>query len=166
MQSLKSTGTDHVLFFSSDCVYANLQTSLPWFNMKKPLPSSDCSRGFGKVQSRIFRDLDSFLHSGQQTLTSLSSEGWAKTLWTSDEELHDHICIFFHTLTWHRDKMCKNGSILVESILLAEHCVNVKWILQTGLFILYFNTFNTKRNNIKTKVFLPLQKTANLRKDK
>lgn len=64
------------------------------------LPSSDSSRSLGQVQGRIFRDLDGLFHGSQQTLTSLAPQGWAETLWTSDEQLHHHVGIFLHALTW------------------------------------------------------------------
>lgn len=64
------------------------------------LPSSDYSRSLGQVQGRIFRDFDGLFHGSQQTLTSLAPQGWAETLWTSDEQLHHHVGIFLHALTW------------------------------------------------------------------
>lgn len=65
-----------------------------WF-----LPSSDSLWGLGQVQGRILRDLDGSLHGGQQTLTSLSPQGGAETLRTSDQKLHHNVGVFLHTLT-------------------------------------------------------------------
>lgn len=68
------------------------------------LPSSDSSRSLGQVQGRIFRDLDGLFHGSQQTLTPLAPQGGAETLWTSDEQLHHHVGIFLHALTWCEDE--------------------------------------------------------------
>lgn len=65
------------------------------------LPSIDCRRGFGQVQCWILRYLDGLLHASQQTLASLSPQGGAETLWTPDQQLHHHVGIFLHTLTWY-----------------------------------------------------------------
>lgn len=73
------------------------------------LPSSDSSRSLGQVQGRIFRDLDGLFHGSQQTLTSLAPQGWAETLWTSDEQLHHHVGIFLHALTWCEEEKKKGG---------------------------------------------------------
>lgn len=73
------------------------------------LPSSDSSRSLGQVQGRIFRDLDGLFHGSQQTLTSLAPQGWAETLWTSDEQLHHHVGIFLHALTWCEEEEKKGG---------------------------------------------------------
>ena len=71
------------------------------------LPRSDPSRGLWQVQGRIIWDLDGLLHGSQQTLASLSPQGRAKTLWTSDQQFHHHVSIFLYTLTWYRNTSSK-----------------------------------------------------------
>lgn len=64
------------------------------------LPSGDSLWGLGKVQGRILRDLDGLLHGGQQTLTSLSSQGGTETLRASDQKLHHDIRVLLHALAY------------------------------------------------------------------
>lgn len=68
-------------------------------NSDQFLPSGDSLLGLGKVQGRVLRDLDGLLHGGQQTLTSLSSQGGAETLGTSDQKLHHNVRVLLHALT-------------------------------------------------------------------
>lgn len=63
------------------------------------LPWSGSRGGLRQVQSWILRDLDRLLHGGQQTLSSLSSQGGTKTLRASDQQLHHHVGVLLHTLT-------------------------------------------------------------------
>lgn len=62
-------------------------------------PCGDSLRGLGQVQGGVLWDLDGLLHGSQQTLASFSSQGGAKTLWSSDEKFHHYVGVFFHTLT-------------------------------------------------------------------
>lgn len=68
--------------------------------LDKFLPRSGSSRGLRQVQSGILRDLDGLVHCSQQTLSSLSPQGGAEALGTSDQQLHHHVGIFLHALTY------------------------------------------------------------------
>lgn len=76
------------------------------------LPGRYTSGSLGQVQGRILRDLDGLIHGGQQTLTSLSSQGGAETLRASDQKLHHHVCIFLNTLPWYITQ--GNGQVLFD----------------------------------------------------
>ncbi|TNN29262.1 hypothetical protein EYF80_060590 [Liparis tanakae] len=68
------------------------------------VPGGEPRRRLGQVQGQILRDLDGLLHGSQQTLPSLPPQGGAKTLGTPDEQLHHHIGIFLHALTWDKHR--------------------------------------------------------------
>lgn len=78
-------------------IYADSEDFKHWCGL---IPSCDSSRGLGQVQGGVLRDLDGLFHGSQQTLASLTPQGGAEALWTSDEQLHHHVGVFLHALTW------------------------------------------------------------------
>ena len=69
-------------------------------NWRGFLPIIDAGGALGQVEGGIIGNLDGLLHGSEQTLTSLSPQSGAETLGTSDQQLHHHVSILLHTLTW------------------------------------------------------------------
>lgn len=53
----------------------------------------------GKIESWVLRDLNCSLHSSQQTISTFSSKGWAKTFWASNKKLDNNTGILLNTFT-------------------------------------------------------------------
>lgn len=53
----------------------------------------------GSIPCWILWDLDGLLHGSQQTIPTLSSQGWAEALGPTDEQTHHNIGILLHALS-------------------------------------------------------------------
>lgn len=54
----------------------------------------------GAVSGEILRDLDGFLHRGQQPITTFTPKSGAKTFWSANQKPHHNVGILLHTFTW------------------------------------------------------------------
>lgn len=75
----------------------------------------------------IFGDLDGVLHGSQQTVSTLTSQGWAEALGTTDEQTHHDVSVFLNALS------CENKRAMLETLLLTnQKCIGrrscVKWL--------------------------------------
>lgn len=88
--------------YSSICVHVNIDNVTAnaegVYNVLQRLATVRFRRW--PIFGAILRDVNGFFHRCQQTITTFTSKGRAKTFWSSNQKPHDNIGILLYTFTW------------------------------------------------------------------